>query len=1074
MKQYTLSPAKIARPRLNQVLYREKLFKKLDQHRGSPSIWINGPAGSGKTTLISSYIEKRDLSYLWYQLDPGDQDIATFFHYMGLAEQKYTSRKTTPLTVFSPEYAKGIPIFSKRYFETLYERIKKPSVLVLDNYHEVSVDCPLHDVIQEGINAVPEGINLIILSRAEPPANLIRARANNILRMISWRELRLEVKETYQMLELFGSRKYSDGEVHLLHEKVGGWLAGLLLILQASKHKGFHGRSFSNYTPEIIFDYFAEEILKNTDTISHDFLLTTAIFPNMTPQMAEKLTKVPQSDQILSRLNRENFFTDKKPAKSPTYQFHPLFREFLLAKCHKSFPPERLQSLKREAAHLLERNGQIEDAAALYSEVADYKKLTRLILCQSSSLLFQGRNQTLVEWINILPKETFNKEPWLIYWLAVSLINTDPNQSRDFFEQALSLFKKNKNTKGTLLSFCGVSDSIFQCFEQFDHFSKLIPRLEAFCGNLKSFPSPEIEARVTATMLLALCARQPFHPDLSSWKRQALLSLDKNIETGAKIQLLISILMCKIHAGELTETSHLLTIYRENARDGDVVPYALIVWKVLDSLFSWLDGHFEQCDKSYQEALELCLSTGIQNSYLFVLNNRAAGALSTGDLSLADELLGKLESQLDHYGAWEKRFFHIIATWRALLGNNLVQASFHSERSLLLAEKKEGKGLLQTVPVSHLGRAICYHVMGRNTQASTCLDNALSLCRRFKALQVEFSCHLARAEFALDLKDENLAVKSLKKALSLGNEQGYVNTYFWRSDVLSRLCSKALNEGIERAYVRKLIKQRNLVPDNFLIEIEEWPWPVRIFTLNGFRLFLNGTQVRFTRKAKHMPMALLKVLIALGGRDVSADHIADSLWPDSEGDTAHWSFATTLRRLRKLMGLPKAIQLRDKRLTIDRSCCCIDTWMFERAIEHINRLDPMPADGKRKASVQIAEKAIAAYKGHFLDDEAWAAPIIYKREQLRRSFLKIINWLGNQYETMNDWERAVNCYEYGLRIDEPAEEIYRCLMKCHQHLGQRAEALKIYDRCHDIMSAVFDSCPSPETETIRKTILEKS
>ena len=91
MKKF-LSIAKITRPTLPKVFPRERLFKMLEEGRERSVIWISGPAGSGKTTLVAGYIESRRIPCLWYQIDEGDSDVATFFYYLGLAGKKAPPR----------------------------------------------------------------------------------------------------------------------------------------------------------------------------------------------------------------------------------------------------------------------------------------------------------------------------------------------------------------------------------------------------------------------------------------------------------------------------------------------------------------------------------------------------------------------------------------------------------------------------------------------------------------------------------------------------------------------------------------------------------------------------------------------------------------------------------------------------------------------------------------------------------------------------------------------------------------------------------------------------------------------
>ena len=82
------SLAKLTKPKSANVLLRKRLFKLLDDARNKPVVWITAPPGAGKTTLISTYLEKKKLPCIWYQVDEGDGDIASFFTTWALRQNK--------------------------------------------------------------------------------------------------------------------------------------------------------------------------------------------------------------------------------------------------------------------------------------------------------------------------------------------------------------------------------------------------------------------------------------------------------------------------------------------------------------------------------------------------------------------------------------------------------------------------------------------------------------------------------------------------------------------------------------------------------------------------------------------------------------------------------------------------------------------------------------------------------------------------------------------------------------------------------------------------------------------------
>ncbi len=167
---------KITPPKLSAVYHRERLFKLLDEARRRPVVWICGLPGAGKTTLAASYLQARALCTLWYRLDEDDADPATLFYYLGLAAKQAAPRKKKPLPFFTPEYLKGLPAFTRRYFRDLYSRLPPPYVVVYDNYQDVSTASRFHEVMHYALEEIPAQGNVMIMSRAEVPDQLARLR----------------------------------------------------------------------------------------------------------------------------------------------------------------------------------------------------------------------------------------------------------------------------------------------------------------------------------------------------------------------------------------------------------------------------------------------------------------------------------------------------------------------------------------------------------------------------------------------------------------------------------------------------------------------------------------------------------------------------------------------------------------------------------------------------------------------------------------------------------------------------------------------------------------------------------
>ena len=414
------SLAKLSRPRLYDALPRTRLFRLLDEARQHPLIWVAAPPGAGKTTLIASYLESRKLSGIWYQVDSGDADPATFFYYLGLAVKALPgANKRSTLPLLTPEYLLDVPGFARRYLREIFGRLPRPSALVLDNFQEIAEDSPLHAALSEGFGEIPDGVLVTVISRVDAPAPYSRYSANRAVTLVDFEQIKLTAEETQQMVRL--QQEVDEKTVERLHAQSGGWAAGLTLLIEQLR-RGVAAEDIGQTdSMQDVFNYFADQIFNKATLENQHILLHLAMLPRMTERIAERLSGSLNTAKLLEYLYRYHLFTDRrKTVQTPppsslktdepkggsyTYQFHALFRAFLQDRARQTYAEKKLAEIARHAAELLEEGSDPDSAIQLYVEARDSDAAARIIAEQAPKLLKQGRGQTLRDWVGLLPDE---------------------------------------------------------------------------------------------------------------------------------------------------------------------------------------------------------------------------------------------------------------------------------------------------------------------------------------------------------------------------------------------------------------------------------------------------------------------------------------------------------------------------------------------------------------------------------------------------------------------------------------------------------------------------------------------
>ena len=155
MKPQAAAFAKLSQPRLRSIYQRERLFAQLDDLRQHPALWIAAPGGCGKTTLVASYVQARNLPCVWYQIDGGDTDLQSFFHHLNVAIQRASPRFRRPLPQLKPEHLTDLEAFTRNLFREIAKRLDPETVLVFDNVQDAGEMPQFLDGLRIGISPRP-------------------------------------------------------------------------------------------------------------------------------------------------------------------------------------------------------------------------------------------------------------------------------------------------------------------------------------------------------------------------------------------------------------------------------------------------------------------------------------------------------------------------------------------------------------------------------------------------------------------------------------------------------------------------------------------------------------------------------------------------------------------------------------------------------------------------------------------------------------------------------------------------------------------------------------------------------
>jgi LuxR family maltose regulon positive regulatory protein len=374
------------------IVARRDLFARLG--KAGRITLVSGPAGSGKTLLLRSWIDEAGMAdqAAWLPVRGTEREPEQFWLALARALRDTTAGAEFVRPLSAAPNLDGGEV--AEWLLTDLSSLTKRVWLVIDDLHELRSTETLRQLELLLLRA-PDQLRLVLASRHDLPLGLHRLRLEGQLTEIRAADLRFTAAEARELLEAAGVR-LPDTAVAQLHARTEGWVAGLRLAALSLAGHPDPERFAAEFagSERTVAEYLLAEVLERQSEPVRRLLLRTSLLDRVSGELADELTGGSGGERILHDLERANAFVVSLDARRSWFRYHQLFADLLLLELRHAEPTE-IPALHRTAAAWFAEHGYPAEAIRHAQAAQDWSLAARLLSDHWLSLYLDGQRATV-------------------------------------------------------------------------------------------------------------------------------------------------------------------------------------------------------------------------------------------------------------------------------------------------------------------------------------------------------------------------------------------------------------------------------------------------------------------------------------------------------------------------------------------------------------------------------------------------------------------------------------------------------------------------------------------------------
>lgn len=1065
-----------------ELLSRPRLTSRLLANLPNPVTLVTANAGSGKTTLVADFLRTHKRPFVWYQLDHTDADPFVFLGYVTFGIQQVVPGFGQTMFSYLQETTGELAQHPERAVDVLLnevlERVEQQLILVLDDYHHLGSNTPVHSVLDRLLAYLPDVMHVIIISREMPPLSLARLRTQAPLSVIDRSDLLFTDDETQELFRKVFDLELTPKQLSEYRERTHGWITALQLVRQVAHRTVTRSREGHPEPPDLmevlrqserdIFDYFAEEVFSDEQEELQQLLLGMSILDRIDLETCASLFAGVNCSRVLPNLVRRNvFITVASDERGEEYRLHPLFQSFLRRRLRSEIGRAGVAAEhQRCATHFLERQAW-EQAVRHLVLAEDFDRAARVIAEKGVEWISSGAMASLASLADSIPTPLLESHPRAVAHRAeVARLRGEYEAAQATFHRAATLLKQQEDKDGEAEALHSLATLARRQGDYQLAFTYLDRALELADAN--SF----IRTKCGNTRGLCLVAMGEWTAAEREFRSALQLAEERNDERYTRL-IAHNLGTPAGIRGDFGEALRWLRRMLRRDHQGSPMPQEAVAHLNMARCYLYR-GDFEASEQHLDSALERCQLFNLVAARAETFETYGNLYRERGDIEKANEYYERAARAYDEAGI------------------NLARTELFEERAVLSLLVGDFNAARQQIDRLVASRPLEKHEMGFYTASLTRgriitaqgdfeaarkeLGEALEYFHAHSLYYYEAQACVAIARCDLKSDDEPKMLEHLKRAVDLSVRYDYEywikrevlnNPELFSTEEIAELLPADLRTQVSQAerpaekpvavQVAEIALTSKPVTDlmlNMLGPVEILRDPTRPLAVDAWTTRRSRDILCFIASRRH--------------RRASKDTIIDTFWGESDIEVIEKNFHPTVSHIRKALNSNQPLK-QNFLLYRDGDYQLNAEYSYRIDLEEFDRLLTEGESARRAREIEQCtrayESAIALYRGEFIQGsyEPWVEE---QRTYYREQYLRLLEALAGVAQKTEDWSRSMQLAQRILHEDQFREDIHCLILRAHAALGNRGAVKEHYEGLKRLLKEELGVEPSAETRKL--------